>query len=218
MKRILISILVSIFVISIFSVANAATASVVLEPSTSKVKPGETFTISVIASGDANVTGIEGKLSYDTAKLLLEKKDTLNGFQEAGSGNILNSGILSLEGVTLAKSVKVYTLTFKALETAEGETLIEFKNIELGLVDESSNQKDVTAADASVKVTIEKEEVKEPTDEPTEPDDDKTTADKEENNTKLPQTGAEKMGVIVVVALGIVSIISYVFLRRYRDI
>lgn len=209
MKRILISILVSIFVMSIFTTAYAASASVILETSGREVNPGDTFTVEIEANGDGKVACMEGTLQYDTAKFSLEKKEILNGFTEGGTGNELNAGILTLEDVTLAKTVKMYKLTFKVLETAvEGEEPIEFKNIVLGIIDENQTQKDEVAPDARVMLTIAKEAEKEPAE----------NGNKGDKPSKLPQTGIESSSVVIVGVLGAISIVSYVLFRRYRDI
>ena len=38
------------------------------------------------------------------------------------------------------------------------------------------------------------------------------------NNTKLPQTGAESITVIAIIALGSIAISSYISYRRYKNI
>ena len=159
MKRVLISILSLIFIVSMITTVYAATGSVSLNASADSVIKGKTFTVTVVANGDNNVTGISSTLSYDTTKLSLENKKTSNGFTDVPSGNELNAGILSTEGITLSKSVTIYTLTFKALDTAsEGETEISLTNVELGLVNESSVQEDVIAGNASVKINIKEDD------------------------------------------------------------
>lgn len=159
MKKILISLLLLIFIISTITTVYAATGDVKLSASTDTVFKGKTFTVTLTATGENNVTGISSKLSYDKSKLSLENKTTSNGFTDVPSGDELNAGILSTDGITLSKSVVIYTLTFKVLDTASvGETEISLTNIELGLVNESGVQEDVTASNTSVKISIKEDD------------------------------------------------------------
>lgn len=254
MKKVLISMLTLIFIVLMITTVYASTAAVTLGPSSNTVIKGKTFTITVTATGENNVTGLKGTLSYDTTKLLLENKSTSNGFQEVGISNELNAGIISIEGITLSKSVATHNLTFKVLdEAAEGETEISLSNIELALVNDSQEQIDVNANNANVKITIkaddttagnqgDQEQKPENTvDTPSNNDNnnnvgdtntDDSKEDKKENTiknvssnkntnkntTKLPQTGAESASVSAIIALGSISIASYVSYRKYKNI
>ena len=151
MKKVLISVLTIIFIVSMISVVYAATGTITMGASSDSVIKGKTFTVTIAAMGDDNVTGIKGTISYDTTKLVLEEKGTANGFTEVGAGNELNAGILSLDGVELSKTVTIYTLKFKVLDdAAEGDTEISISNVELGLVNNNQEQIDTTANDEKV--------------------------------------------------------------------
>lgn len=231
MKKILISLLSIIFIISMITTVYAATGSVNLSASADSVFKGKTFTVTVTASGDNNVTGFSSKLSYDKSKLSLESKVASNGFTDVPSGDELNAGILSTEGITLSKSVVIYTLTFKVLDNAEvGDTEISLTDIGLGLVNEDSVQEDASASDATVKISIKADDTTFEQEEVDDDDDidagagDKADSGKEDKKTntgkgnKLPQTGVENTIVIAILSLGIVSIVSYISYKKYNNI
>ena len=161
MKKILVSILVAIMFLSAFSFVNAGSASVDLTPSVTTVKRGDSFTVSIVANGEYNVTGLEAVLSYDNTKLSLEEKQTNNGFGNMGSGNKLAAliGAESLSEITLSKTVQIYTLKFKVLDNAAyGNTEILLSDVGLALVNDKKEQIDVTAVGDSVTIEIKEEQ------------------------------------------------------------
>lgn len=246
MKKVLVSILSLIFIVSMITTVYAATGTVTLGASSDTVFKGKTFTVTVAAAGDNNVTGIKSILSYDTSKLSLDKKETANGFTDIPSGNELNAGILSTEGLTLSKSVTIYTLTFKVLDTAtEGDTEIALSNVELALVNDSQEQLDVAAEGDKVTIKIkaddttvdnkgeEENKIETPSNttdsgnESTGSNSGNKTTTKKENTvktpskntaTKLPQTGIEDVSIIAIIALAAMGISSYISYRKYKNV
>lgn len=237
MKKISISILISILIISIFTTVNAASASIALGASSDTVIKGKTFTVTVAGAADNNITGLQAALEYDTSKLEIQSKSAGENFTDA-SGNNSEIAILS-SGSTVLKSGTLYNITFKVLDNAEvGTTTITVKDATLALVDENSTQQDVTVATDDVTVTIKADDTTvgstdtDKKDEETKNDDNtpssntnksNTTSKPSSNNkknttTKLPQTGIENTTVIGIVILGIISIASYVSYRKYKNI
>lgn len=218
MKKSLISMLIFVFIISIFTVVNAATGSINLGASSDKVKVGDIFTISIIGTADNNISALQANLVYDTNKIAIENKTVGEGFYDASANNEI--AIAAQNSDALSKTATLYTFTFKVLDTAAvGETTIEFKNIAMAVINDSKQQETITISDDSVSVDIEK--VEEPA--PSEEDDkkteeDKTTAGDKKEETKLPQTGIESTIIIAIAILGIVSIVSYTAYKKYRNI
>lgn len=153
MKKVSISILISILIISIFTTVNAASASIALGASSDTVIKGKTFTVTVAGTADNNITGLQATLEYDTSKLEIQSKTAGENFTDA-SGSNSEIAILST-GSTVLKSGTLYNITFKVLDNAEvGNTTITVKNATLALVDENSTQQDITVATGDVTVTI----------------------------------------------------------------
>lgn len=237
MKKVLISIFTLIFIISMITVVNAASGSISVTASSNQVVKGNTFTITVAGTADENITALQAALSFDTTKLSLDSKKSGTGFTDA-SGSDSEIAILSTDNNSLSKSGTLYTLTFKVLDTAtEGDTTINVTSATLALVNESQTQENVSVADGSATITIksdittadkdntegtEKEEgTKTPSS--TKKDNNKSSSSSSSNassskKTTLPQTGVEVISVIVMAALSVFAVISYILYKKYKNI
>ena len=243
MKKFLISILAFIFIISAVTAVNAASGSINLSASSDTVVKGKTFTVTLVGTADNSITGLQSTLSYDTTKLSIESKSAGANFTDA-SGSDSEIAILS-SGSTVEKSGTLYTITFKVLDTAEeGDVTISVTNATLALVNESSEQENVTVSDDSVTITIKADDTTVDNQGGATTDDDKTQTEEPKNTTttpsntttgnkstttksnssskktttKLPQTGVEMVSIVAIIALGAISISSYVLYRKYKNI
>ena len=175
MKKFLISLLSIIFIISMFTSAYAATGSINLGASSDTVIKGKTFTVTVAATADSNIKGMQSSLSYDTNKISIESKVAGQGYFDASGSNEIAIGSTSSE--SLAQSGTLYTITFKVLDTAEeGSTTISVTNAKLALVNGETDPingevtvnikaDDTTAGNQGGTQETPKEEVKEETQE-----------------------------------------------------
>ena len=236
MKKVLVSILTLIFIVSMITIVYAATGSISLRTSYDTVEKGKTFTITVAGTADSNITGLQAKISYDNTKLSIENKSAGTGFTDISGSNEI--AIASLNGENLSKSGTLYTITFKVLDTAEeGETKISITNAILALVNEEAVQENTTESSDEVTITVKKETVEnQDTNEGKKPDtneDTTGTEDKEADGEKqeetkkdtttkkdqqLAQTGIGNTSAIAIIALGLISIISYLLYKKYKNI
>lgn len=233
MKKVLISILTLIFIVSMITTVNAATASISVGSSSDTVVKGKTFTVTVAGVADNNITALQGALTYDSTKLSIESKSAGAGFSDLSGSNEI--AISATNSDNLSKSGTLYTITFKVLDTAEeGSATISFTNVTLALVNESSEQENVKVDDASVTVNIKsddttadnKEEEKgnnttTPSNTTNSGNNSTTSSSSSSTNkttTKLPQTGIESVSIIAIIALGAIGIASYVSYRKYKNI
>ena len=148
MKKVLVSILTLIFIVSMITSVYAASGSISLSASSDTVVKGKTFTVTVAGTADDNITGMQANLSYDANKLSIESKAAGTGFFDASGSNEIAIGSSSSEN--LSKSGTLYTITFKVLDTAtEGETTISVTNAILALV---SGQTESSSDEATVTI------------------------------------------------------------------
>lgn len=237
MKKVLVSVLAIIFIVSMISTVYAATTgSISVGASSDSVVKGKTFTVTVAGTAEANIKAMEAKLSYDANKLAIENKSAGQGFSDLSGSNEIAITASSSEG--LSKSATLYTITFKVLDNAtEGETTISVTNAVLALLDaENTNElsDEVTITIKADDTTVDNQGGA-TTDNNTQKDEQKntittpsntnsgnksnTTSNKKNNTTtKLPQTGAESASVLAIVALGAISISSYISYRKYKNI
>lgn len=246
MKKVLVSIITMIFIISMAITVKAATGNISFGASSDSVLKGKTFTITLAGTADGNITGLKADLSYDTSKLKIDNKKAGTGFSDlSGSKEI---SIVSTNSENLSKSGTLYTITFKVLDNAaEGATEISISNVTLALVNENSQQENVNVANDSVIVTIKADDT---TAGNNEDNNNNTNNGNNNNNTdngannnssntnnnnsgksnsnsnksnnsntkKLPQTGIEDVNILLVIALGAIALASYVSYRKYKNI
>lgn len=148
MKKILMSLLSIIFIISMSTCAYAATGTINLGASSDTVIRGKTFTVTVSATADSNIKGMQSSLSYDSNKLSVESKSVGQGYFDASGSNEIAIGSTNSE--SLAQSGTLYTITFKVLDTAaEGSTTISVTNAKLALV---SGETDPTSGEVTINI------------------------------------------------------------------
>ena len=153
MKRVLISVLTIIFIVSMITTVNAATGSINVGASSDSVIKGKTFTVTIAGTADNNITALQAKLTYDSSKLSIENKSAGTGFSDLSGSNEIAISAASSEN--LSKSGTLYTITFKVLDTAEeGNVTISITDATLALVNENSEQENVKVADGSATITI----------------------------------------------------------------
>lgn len=232
MKKVLISILAMIFIISMAITVNAATGSISSGASSDSVLKGKTFTVTLAGVSDTPIDGMYTKLTYDKSVLELVSKTPASGYGDnSGDGEIL---ITNNSSSTSPTSGTLYTLTFKVLDSAvAGETKISFSGSELHLNDNGTISQLAANIDA-VTITVKADDTTADNN-----NDNKNTVDnnnssnnnnsgnksntssntsKNSSTKKLPQTGISDAGLLAIVVLGAVSIVSYVSYRKYKNI
>lgn len=243
MKKVLVSVLTIIFIVSMISTVYAATTgSISVGASSDSVIKGKTFTVTVAGTAEANIKAMEAKLSYDANKLAIENKSAGQGFSDLSGSNEIAITASSSEG--LSKAATLYTITFKVLDNAvEGETTISVTNAVLALLDAENTEElsdEVTITIKADDTTAGNQGGTTQTPEDTKSDAENTTGNtpsnttsgdksnttskpstnnkKNNTTTKLPQTGVESMSVIAIIALGVVAIASFISYRKYKNI
>lgn len=248
MKKVIITLLSVIFIISMITRVYAANGSINLGASSDTVIKGKTFTVTVAGTADSNITGMQAGLSYETSKLSIENKSVGQGYFDASSSNEIAIGSTSSE--SLSQAGTLYTITFKVLDTAtEGETKISLTNAVLATADGELN-----AVNHDVTVTIKADDTtaggtNTPSDDQNPSNGDNgnnsndgtgnngsTNGDKKEENKnvssnkvsntnkntnttkKLPQTGVESTTLFAIIALAVVGITSFISYRKYKNI
>lgn len=239
MKKVLISILAMIFIISMAITVNAATGSISSGASSESVLKGKTFTVTLAGVSDTPIDGMYTKFTYDTNVLELVSKTPATGYGDSsGEGEIL---ITNSSSSTSPTSGTLYTLTFKVLDSATtGETKISFSGSELhlnnsGTVSQlASNIETVTITIKADDTTVDNNNDNKNTNTNTDTEDGNNSSNnnsnsgnksntssntsKDNSTKKLPQTGISDAGLIAIVVLGAVSIASYVSYRKYKNI
>ena len=142
MKKICLSILIFIFILSMYTRVNASTGSVEISSDSATVTKGNTFNVSIVGSSDSDITALEAKLSFDNTKLAIQSKSAGKNFTDL-SGSDSEIAVLST-GNTSEKQGTIYTITFKVLDNAEvGNTTISISNVTLAVVNSNAEQENL---------------------------------------------------------------------------
>lgn len=152
----IVSIIIAIILTGITTV-HAATASANLNASSTSVKPGDTFTVTLNVECDGGIALISGnedndgfKMNYDGNKLELvskEAKGLIDLNEEATSGTICLMG-----SSTSFSSGEVYEITFKVkTDATDGD--VEFSTTPIVITNFEDNESTITVQSISVEIT-----------------------------------------------------------------
>lgn len=232
MKKILISLLSIIFIISMISNVYAATGSITSGANSGTVVKGKTFTVTLAGTADSPIDGMYTKFTYDKNVLEITSATAGENYGNSSSeGEIL---VTNNSSTTSQNSATLYVITFKILDTANVDsTTISFSDSALHLNEEGTVKDTATSID-SVTVNIKSDDTtagnndEQKGNNTTTPSNttgsgNKSTGSSKSNNTtkkttKLPQTGIENVSIIAIIALGAVGTASYVSYRKYKNI
>lgn len=231
MKKILISLLTLIFIISItISVNAASTGSVKIIQNKETVKAGDEFSI-VLKAEDSNylnvveysgltITDESGNVSTDiTVKSIDTIGDNWSKMNNEGKTNFVYSG----EKTT---SQEVCKITFTVGDSIiAGTYTINIEGIKV--YSAKDEETDIGKNTVSVKAVVDdttagnKDNTTTPSN--TSNSGNKSTVSSKSNNTtkkttKLPQTGIGSASIIIIITLGAIGIASYVSYRKYKNI
>ena len=157
--KVLIANLVIILIMLLTTVSYSATGNVDINVSTNEVKKGDTITVTISASSQDGINGVNTKYTYDEDKLEVVSEGIANTSNWANLGTPPNITIISNTSSKITND-NVYTITFKVKENVTiGSTItigtteivldtdlasdskvnIPAKSVQIKVVDESSN-------------------------------------------------------------------------------
>lgn len=231
-KNILLIIMILSILLSYATIVSASSTKLELV-SSSKLKAGNTITVNINISNidiEGGLTGFIGTLEYDSNVLEPITQDnvvgtnswTVQGYSES-TGKIT---ALRNEGFTAGGNI--ITLTFKVKSNATAtSTKISIKDVE---VTGGITTGDIELATSSVTIkaetTIIPEKPSTPsttekTETPATPatqNPTTTTTTKQESTTAtkttLPKTGIEEYGEIIIIAVAIIGLVSYILYKK----
>lgn len=263
-KNIIKTFLIStIVVLSSLAKVNADTNSVTLKSSKEKLKPEETFTVTVHATDNDGINGVHTKYTYSEDTLELQSATvTSNTWSSMGSGNEIFVISNSTSKIT---NSDIYVLTFKVKSDAKDGSKAKFETESIMLDTDAAQNSQKTISAQKVEIEIKKDEngnTQQQDDnkqnyENTQQQDNKDNQEKEDREEKeevaddnkqqeqqqidikednpekdppptnpsgetpdkvLPQTGTKQRIGIIIGAISIIGLISYILYKKYRNI
>ena len=244
-KKLIIITIISILVLLNLSIVQAATtATATLSTNKEKVKPGDTFTVTLSVKCEDGINGIDTTYSYDTDKLELVSaslKDSTN-WSNLGSDNQVTVICNSTSKITTAD---IYVLTFKLKDSVTTGTTANISTTDILVDSDAATGSEQTVKALKVSVTAEKEssnQGNQSTGEGTGTENTSNTAggttntDSNKTNTtnstktntvkdntvvkasNLPKTGKSEVVLVIVGILIIVSIFAYKKYNNYKGL
>ena len=213
----------------------AAGTTVQLQADKAEVKAGETFTVTLKATCEEGINGIDTTYTYDTDKLELVSANVASSdFSSLGVDNQITVICNSATSIT---SADIYVLTFKVKDGVTANSTAKISIAETLLDSYSATDSENTIAAQEISVTIVEDEtgdpnppVTPPTEEPEEPEtppaEQPTTpgmtvtvggankTDTTVSDKVLPKTGVSLIIIIAIVSAVIIAIVLY---KKYKD-
>ena len=124
--KIITANIIAIFIILLASISFAATGTVEFKSNTTEVKKGETFTVTLSATSEDGINGIDTKYTYDSEKLDLVSEnvaDTSNWSNIGASPDIT----IICNSTQSIKNADIYILTFKVKDNVSAGSTIKIK-------------------------------------------------------------------------------------------
>lgn len=240
MKKVLISVLVLIYIISISISVNAATSGgVTLSLSKNTVKAGDEITILVKATDSNKLNTVEySAINIKDAEGKTTSAITVKSVEAVGDkwAKMNNEGkIAFVYSGEATESADVFKITLTVGKVTKGKYTIDVEGLTVYSANLADDTTKIGTKSVSVEAIIDKTTAGGEQD-PSNNNGNNATGNgnsntgKEEQkgnvntnknkntNKKLPQTGAENVVLIALVALGISTIVSYISYRKYNNI
>lgn len=151
--KVFISIIVVILALLFSSNVYAATGTVNFVPSMNQVKKGDTFTVTLSASSEDGINGVETKYIYDSNKLEFVSGNVVNSSNWISMGTAPEITVICNSQEKI-KNADLYTLTFKVKDNANvGETIKVETNAILLDTDAQENS-EVNIGAKKVEITV----------------------------------------------------------------
>ena len=150
-KKIIVSIVMLSVILFCVTNVNAANGSANLIASSTSVKPGDTFTVTLSVNCEDGINGIDTTYSYDEDKLELVNANVGgNNWASLGVNGTIQVICNSTSKIT---SDNVYVLTFKVKDNAEVGTTAKINTTEIK-VDSDANESNFTEGAKTVNINI----------------------------------------------------------------
>lgn len=155
-KLITFAIIIMVILANLSIVQAATTATATLKTNKDKVKPGDTFTVTLSVACEDGINGIDTTYSYDADKLELVSasvKDSVN-WSSLGSDKQITVICNSTSKITTAD---VYVLTFKLKDTVATGTTASISTTDILVDSDAATNSEKTIKALNVSVTAETE-------------------------------------------------------------
>ena len=228
--KIITAIIIAILIMLVASISFAASGTVEFKPSITEVKKGETFTVTLSATSEDGINGIDTKYTYDSEKLELINEKVADSSNWSNMGTSPDITIICNSTQSI-KNADIYILTFKVKDNVSSGSTIKIETTKILLDTDAQTDSEVHIPSKKIEIIV--KEV--PEDNPNqnnkssiESGDDEPKTTTETSPTKsdptaakgiLPKTGENYVIISIFIIIAIVlSIIFHKKYFQYKDI
>ena len=178
-------IMIVILAILFSSNVYAATGTVNFVPSTNQVKKGDTFTVTLSASSEDGINGVETKYTYNSEKLEFVSGNVVNSSNWISMGTAPEITIICNSQEKI-KNADLYTLTFKVKDSANVGDTIKVETNEILLDTDAQENSEVNIGAKKAEVTVIESSSEKPKDEEPAKQDEQGKKDEEPAKQDVP--------------------------------
>ena len=168
----------------------ASTGTVELKSSNNKAKVGDEITVTLYATSEDGINGIDTAYSYNSEKLELISEKVVDSSKWSNLGSSPNITVIcnSTEAI---KSADIFELKFKIKSTATVGEILKIETNEILLDTDAQENSEVQITPKEVEIEIIKDTENESTEQDTEQDTTNQDAEENETGSKNDQAGDE---------------------------
>lgn len=155
-KLITFAIIIMVILANLSIVQAATTATATLKTNKDKVKPGDTFTVTLSVACEDGINGIDTTYSYDTDKLELVSANVKDSANWSSLGSDKQITVIS-NSTSKIKTADVYVLTFKLKDTVANGTTASISTTDILVDSDAATDSEKTVKALKVSVTAEAE-------------------------------------------------------------
>ena len=233
--KIITAIIIAILIMLLASISFAASGTVEFKSSTTEVKKGETFTVTLSATSEDGINGIDTKCIYDSEKLELVNEKVADSSNWSNMGTSPDITVICNSTQSI-KNADIYILTFKVKDNVSSGSTIKIETTKILLDTDAQTDSEVEIPSKKIEITVKEVSKDNPNQE--EPEDNPNPSNKPSNksgnnNSKtttesepaksdsttaigsLPQTGVNYVMITIFIIIAIV--LSVIFYKKYMQ-
>ncbi len=151
--KVIISSIIAMLIILFTSVIFAATGTVELKSDVNQVKKGETFTVTLSATSEEGINGIDTKYTYDSNKLELISESVSNSTNWSSLGTSPDITVIC-NSTSSIKNADIYVLKFKVKDNVSVGTTLKVETNNIILDTDAQTDSEVTILPKKVEIKV----------------------------------------------------------------
>ncbi len=185
--------IIAMFIILFTSVTFAATGAVELKSNVTQVKKGEIFTVTLSATSEEGINGIDTRYTYDSEKLELISENVADSSNWSSIGTSPNITVICNSTQSI-KNADIYVLKFKVKDNVTVGSTLKIETNDILLDTDAQTDSEVTISSKKLEITVIDDTQKDDEKKDDEKEDDIKKDDIKKDNTEKDDTNKQVNG------------------------